>query len=359
MEFGQKLEDRLAFLKQEIDVDLRDLLEDEDMEEDVRLRAIKYKIARGLLMAWGRGDPKEGFYLPEDFDVDSFLRTHIETDACGVTDNVMLSTAAVENLRSAKGSEIVIALYKIDEVCNMVIAHKDNFDESVIGEMVEVGVDAFTAVGGAFVGAALSQGVKIASAVMAGILAGGVELVSLAVGALASVFIALSSAQRTCLGIVINNTAQDILVDNWIKGVDGEETGGLFMKHGKMLEFMEDDSVSGQSAVQVKARPVQGGAHAGLYLMSKKSCAWIGCEGTMRLKVGQDTLDFLSSCPLSQDNRVNLQLNSDKSLSEVHDLLYDDKRDSASVSNGRISALAKVNDYGGSPSYAVVIIDAV
>lgn len=346
----QSVGQTIDFLNKKLNINLHEHLENKYLNEEERYAKVKFDILRALLTSWKRGDPAKEFVLPHDFNVDEYLKTARGSNTCGIVENVLLSNEEVEKLKKASGWKLVQELGNINEVCGLVIKHQHDIS-SIADDMVKYGVDALCGVAGAAVSAALIAGEVVTTAITVGFATAGVSLIATVVSGLVTAFIELSGADKATLGLVINETNHDITVTNWRNGFDGDESGHLYMCHGKMVEFMED------GGVQVKRMPEAGGAYGGLYLMTKRSGAWIGVECTMKLTVGNNDIDFLSCCPYSQDNRINLKLNSGKNVWSIHDDLYDNGTDNTSVSGNDIKATAKINDKSGSPSYAVLSIE--
>lgn len=346
----QSVGQTIDFLNKKLNINLHEHLENKSLSEEERYLKVRFDILRALLTSWKRGDPAKEFVLPPDFNVDEYLKTAHKSNAYDITANILLSNEEVEKLKKASGKKLIQELGNINEVCGLVIKHQHDIS-SIAGDMAEYGVDALCGAAGATVSASLIAGKVVTTAITVGFATAGVALIATAISGLVTAFIELSGADKATLGLVINETNHDITVNNWKSGFDGDKSGHLYMCHGKMVEFMEDEGV------QVKRMPEAGGAYGGFYLMTKRSGAWIGVECTMKLTVGDNKIDFLSCCPYSQDNRINLKLNSGKNVWSIHDDLYDNGTDKTSVRGGGIKATAKINDKSGSPSYAVLSIE--
>ena len=340
----------IDFINKKLSINLREHLENESLNEEERYANVRMDILRALLNSWKRGDAAKEFVLPSDFKVDEYLKTAYRDNQYSLTENILLENRKLKSLKEASRRNLVDELFSIKEVCELVIKHQDDVD-SVALNMAKCGVNALCIVAGNVVSQTLINGAVVTSAIATGLVAAGVPIIAVAVSSLVTVFIELSSIDRATLGLVINETDYDATVNRWKDGFDGEESGDLYMCHGKMVEFMEDEGV------QIKRKPEAGGAYGGLYLMTKRSGAWIGVECTMKLTVGSNTIDFLSCCPYSQENRVNLKLNSGKSVWKIHDELYDNGTDKISKNGNSIKATAKINDISGSPSYALLSVE--
>lgn len=273
-------------------------------------------------------------------------------NTCGEICNLLYSRAYAQRFVNATGQEIVKAIESISEARNY-ISHHPLDANAVATDLIKSHMEAVSVRGGDAVTKALKNGADLHAAVLAGV---GVSDIAGFVQMICELFQKLMEKEKKCIGLIVNDTDFDIQVKNWKLGFNEEDSrSDLYLPHGRMQDFMSDNTVS--PAVQIRKRSGNN-VYCGLYLMTKRDSALVGVESTMRLTLigsGQ-TISYLSCCPYTQDNRVNLRANRAEPLSKLHDEMYSDKRKDAVVTAGTITAQARVNSYGGSPSYCILSI---
>lgn len=364
--FNSEIASMINFFDEALNVDLRKYYANEKLNADDRINNISREIAHGILSKWPRGDHTKDFVLPNDFNVDDFIQAEFKDNTVRPLTNLLFSKEVATNLKYATDDDIKKLLTNIYTLCQNMADDAGN-REKIVSDMIKCGIYAFDSHSGTVASGALKIIKFLPDLVNASIISAGVALVVLAVVVITTIFIELLLANKEGLGLVINDSDRNITVWEWKNGFDGgEDQSDLFMKHGKMVEFMQDkDEPFDDTAkkIQVMKRNHLG-VFGGLYYMSKRDAALIGVESTMRLTIGEegssnvDKIFFLSCCPYSQDNRVNLLIDTDNSKSpkDVHDSLYDAHKQTVMVENDRIYAIARVNDYSGSPSYTILSI---
>lgn len=271
-------------------------------------------------------------------------------NTCGEIRNLQYPRSDLGLFIHARDQGIVDAIDAVNTARELIARHP-SLPDAVASDLLQEHMTAVSAKGGNMVVESLQAGATLPAAVRAGVGASDIlEFVNM----IAELFKKLMEDEKKCIGLIVNDTDHDIEVTNWKLGFDDEDpSSGLYLPHGRMEEFMHDNTVS--PAVQIKKRS-GGYAYCGLYLMTKRDCALVGAECTMRLtlKGGGPVIDYLSCCPYTQDNRVNLAVNSSAALSEVHETLYRDKQKEVVKTAGTITATARVNSYTGSPSYCIL-----
>ncbi len=323
-------EERISFLQEvfgsELGNKVRQILNDSSIDEMEQLQLVNNTIFGSLSI---------------DFDVAMHTGRRSSTSGYGNVCNILFSKEKIETLKKASRSDIAYELNQIDEFSKYILKHKGN-SAAVTTALTTIGV---TALGGVVLA------ISPPSAVV------GIAVITAV--AITSCFTFLAAQEKYSLGLVINDTHKDVVVWQWEKGMDGQTSGSdLYLHHGKMLEFMNDDS-SGTN-VQIRCKPNENEAYAGLFFMTKRDSALVGVEATMCLRVGEDIPDnkvfFLSSCPYGEDNRVNLAPFKKTKMSTIHSALYANKMLECMTHTKNIVVQAKVNDFRGTPSYAIAYI---
>jgi len=173
------------------------------------------------------------------------------------------------------------------------------------------------------------------------------------------------------MGMIANNTANDLAVEKWRKGLDGADKGDLYLNHGKMLGFMVADqrSLKTENEVQIGALQTiaaDDGAQTmvslGLFYASKRDGALVGVEGAMIFRPKHDDSDprlvLAFSCPYSGSNGAAVKLTNDHHSAEHWwDKLEDKLGLSTTSSSGSYTVAATVNAASGGEASAIVILD--
>jgi hypothetical protein len=133
--------------------------------------------------------------------------------------------------------------------------------------------------------------------------------------------------EKVFLGMVFNNTPLGLVVNDWRKGVDGANSGDLFMNTGSMNTFMETHMNENLDSplVQVMEKFDVGSAEdniiSGGIFCAQKNFGLFGTEGAMVLsKYSADSKPTLPrfalvfACPYTLDNGVNVKVDTTGSI---------------------------------------------
>ena len=158
--------------------------------------------------------------------------------------------------------------------------------------------------------------------------------------------------------MVINNTADHFVVKDWQKGTDGAKNGDLFMQHGQMVDFMQDNENERLDSPKIQLRgkmsfgpdDPDNAVFAGIYF-GDRNFGLRGAEGVMIFTSTTSSLRFahMFAVPYFNDNRTNIRL----ITQDVGDIeaLYREMYNSAQVSvdrkEGGYHLRSSVNDPRG------------
>ncbi len=121
---------------------------------------------------------------------------------------------------------------------------------------------------------------------------------------------------KKILGLIVNDTDDDLVVKDWRKGVDGGAGGDLWMEHGHMANFPEDHASGDLNSplVQVRKRVWSGpgdeenAVYAGFYF-GDRNFGLRGVEGVMLFTSTTSNLKYahMFAVPYVNDNGTNMR----------------------------------------------------
>ena len=290
------------------------------------------------------------------------------TEAANVVPTFLVSQANFDQVRDYTGDRL--GDYVKSVVNSLSLIKEGESPEVVTAQIIATGLIGF---GGAFaygVIKALIAKEVLKQAVLLGVkAAGGVAAVVgvVAVIILELLFFLLHDNKKTFVGLVFNNTAMDLVVDDWRAGTGGDDKGDLYMAWGSATGFMEvhiDGDLS-KPAVQLPAKSEVGGetgyiVNAGIYSASK-NFGLKGAEGVFVLHpLNELTPRFalLFECPYFQDNGTNVAIDT----SHVSAKSYYDRMDGSrgldkAVEGEGYRFGARVANASGGEALGIAILD--
>ncbi len=247
----------------------------------------------------------------EGFDLNlSEGGTIIANGDIDIEPNIALSEADAKFLSTLEKEEVKTYLFNLTKRFeNMANAKTPGLlvAEMAAGGIIAVGVPmAVTVVKGLIAKQALK------TAMLAGIKGIGMKTVIGAVVIVLAtlIFYLLVENPKKILGMVINNTDDNLVVNKY-----RESNGNLFMQHGQMVDFMEDNEDGLQSPkLQIKQRLNFGENNednvvfAGIYF-ADRNIGFRGSEGVMVFTSTTTSLQFahMFAVPYTNDNRTNMR----------------------------------------------------
>jgi len=177
----------------------------------------------------------------------------------------------------------------------------------------------------------------------------------------------LHGNKKSFIGLLFNNTTNDLVVKNWREGVDGAETGDLFMAWGRVDGFMEVhvDGLESKPAVQLQAKSIVGGdidyiVQCGI-ISATKNFGLKGAEGVLvATPLDQELPRFalLFECPYFEDNGVNVAIDSTVvSARALYDRLNDSRGTEKSIESEGYAFTARVADPRGGEALGLAVLD--
>lgn len=254
-------------------------------------------------------------YQPTEHD-NKLMRALALGEDIELEPNVVLSEHNANIIRTYEGDDVYNYLFTLTKRFENMAASKTAGQlaiEIVSGGLVSVGVA--MAVGTV---KALREGLKLLGAVKSGITSIGMKT---AIGIVVFVLVALLlylilDNPKKILGLIINDTDEDFVVNDWRKGTDGNMGGALYLEHGHIVNFPEDHETGELDSpiVQLRKRYYFGEGDednsvcAGIYF-GDRNIGFRGVEGIMVFssKTTSNNVAHMFAVPYVNDNGTNMR----------------------------------------------------
>ncbi|WP_430430591.1 hypothetical protein [Oceanicaulis sp.] len=253
-------------------------------------------------------------------------------DAVEIEPNYIVSEHNAEVIATYRGQDLYDYVFTLTKRFENMSAAKSEGQlaiEIVSGGLVSVGVPmAFYTIKALRAGSALLGAVKI------GVTSLGMKtaIATVVIILVAFLLYLLLENPKKILGIVLNNTDQNFVVNNWRKGLDGDSGSDLYMAHGEMKSFMQDNETGDLDSpkVQLKSRfffspgDPDNSVCAGVFF-ADRNFGFRGSEGVMVFSSKEKSdlrvaLQF--AVPYTKDNGTNIKT-LDKAPSDMDALFRD------------------------------------
>jgi hypothetical protein len=224
---------------------------------------------------------------------------------------------------------------------------------------------------------ALLSGQALRAAVTAGVRAMGKLsiIVGVALVLITELLLYLMFAnKKVFLGIIFNNTPLNLVVHGWRNGVNGADSGDLFMNTGSTTAFMETNMTDRLNSplVQILAKfavedPEDNIVSGGIFCASKKP-GLFGTEGAMVLSpYNRDNQKILPrfalvfACPYTGDNGVNVQVDEKDIISAKRhfDNLYKSRGQHRSATGEGYTFAASSSSPKGGEAAGIATLDEI
>lgn len=339
-------------------VDLKPIFTDTTLSTGRKARRARAVLLEAILNEADRSGLHQEFVVgtDADFDENAYLSQLLDEDA-EIEPNVSMTQSDADFVMAQTGKDIHTYLFtltkRLENMSNAKTAGQLALELSV-GGLISVGVP--MAVGAV---KALRAGMTVLNAIRAGITSIGMKtaigaVVVILVGFLLYLFL---DNPKKILGMVINNTDEHLVVTDWQKGVDGAKAGHLYMSHGHMANFMQDNEEGLQSPqIQIRARAFFGEKDAdnvifgGIYF-ADRNFGLRGAEGVMVFSSKTSSLCFAHqfACPYFEDNGTNMRLinGAVPDLETLNNEMYNSRKVQVDFSDGGYRFRSGVNDARG------------
>ncbi|MBV9788413.1 MAG: hypothetical protein JOZ51_09590 [Chloroflexi bacterium] len=340
-------------------VDLKPIFASVELSVDQKARRARAALFEAILSEADRSGALLDFAPGTDFDEDPFVKQLLaeEVGEVEIEPNLALTQGDANYVMAMTGREIHTYLYtltkRMENMANAKTAGQLAV-EMVSGGLVGIGIPMAV---GAIKG--LRAGMTLLNAVRAGITSVGLKtaigvVVVALVGFLLYLFL---DNPKKILGMVINNTDEDFVVNNWRKGIDGAKDGNLFMEHGHMANFMQDSEEGLQSRqIQIKARAFfaendpDNVIFGGIYF-ADRNFGLRGSEGVMVFTSTTTSLSFAHqfAVPYTNDNGTNIRLinGAVPDIQALYREMYETRKVQVDATDGDYRLRSGVNDARG------------
>jgi len=253
-------------------------------------------------------------------------------DAVEIEPNYIVSEHNAEVIATYRGQDVYDYVFTLTKRFENMSAAKSEGQlaiEIVAGGLVSVGTPmAFYTI------KALRGGAALLSAVKTGVTSLGMKtaVATVIIILVAFLLYLLLENPKKILGIVMSNTDQNFVVNNWRKGLDGESGYDLYMAHGEMKSFMQDNQTGDLDSpkVQLKSRfffapgDPDNSVCVGVFF-ADRNIGFRGSEGVM-VFTSKETTDLRIALqfavPYTKDNGTNIKT-LDKAPSDMDALFRD------------------------------------
>ncbi|HTU15578.1 MAG TPA: hypothetical protein VMF31_10295 [Solirubrobacterales bacterium] len=343
-----------ARIKAELDVDIYALLTTDEPEEQ-RLSNARREFVAAIFARADRESLTELQLPPDQLKATLDLAAEME-----VSPNWAYTEKDLPYLMQLQGQELMDHVVDLQKRLERASLTKDIAALAatlVGGGILSVGIPAVIAAVRALIG-----GATIRAAAIAGIRAVSMATVVVAVALVLLGLIAwlIFENPKKLAGIVLNNTDHDFVV----KGFRGEG-GDLYMDHGSMVDFMQDNADGlGSDKVQIKGRAIiEPGSpdnvyYAGLYF-ADKNVGFFGAEGTMifRATKGDAAFAHQFACPYSEDNGSNIAVyKGSPGIKDLNKQMYKDRKVRVQLTDGPYAMQSTVNAPRGGEVACLAVI---
>lgn len=286
----------------------------------------------------------------EGFSADDYLHEGVDLSAdLEIEPNIALSEADAKYLSTLEGDALKTYVYSLTKRFESMQNAKSPaalVAEMIAGGVISVGVPMAI---GVIKGLIARQALKVA--MLSGVKAIGMKT---AIGAVVVVLAALLyyllfENPKKILGLVINNTDESLIVNNFTA------TGGdLYMQHGVMVNFMQDNEDGLQSKkIQIRKRQFfekdsrDNIVFAGIYF-ADRNIGFRGAEGLMLFSSTTNTniiFAHMFAVPYTNDNRTNVDVLTCRpnNLESAFRTLYDENKQRAQIEKNGYKAISTVN----------------
>lgn len=353
-EFAKQIVKRL---ESRFGIDLRSIYENDQISDKQKVRKARVVLAEAILDEADRSASRADFAPPPDFDEDGFL-TQLLSEEVDIEPNITISEHNVRYLMTLTGNDVKTYLFNLTKRFENMAAAKTPGElaiETSLGGMISVGVPAAVIAVRAY-----RAGTPLLGAIRAGITGIGMKTaIGAAVVILACLLLyLLLENPKKILGMVINDTTDHFVVKDWQKGAGGAKDGDLFMQHGQMVDFMQDNENERLDSPKIQLRgkfdfgpgDPDNAVFAGIYF-ADRNFGLRGSEGVMIFGSTTSNLRFahMFAVPYFNDNGTNIQLVT-QPVADIEVLyrdLYNSRGTSIDKSEGGYRLTSRANDPRG------------
>ena len=332
-------------LEIEFDVDLLSILLSNEQSQKQKFRNAVTELSEVILYrVYENNEELRQKWGEKDFH--NLLNDKIEIEP-----NIAISEEDALYLSDLTGEKLTQYLFTLTKRFENMSKAKS--EAMLVAEMLTSGVIAVGVPCTILVIKGLRAGQTLSAAMLAGIKGIGLKTVMVAVVAVlvSLLYYLLWENPKKILGMVINNTDENLIVKDWETG-----KGDLFMQHGEMVNFMQDNEDGLASDIlQLKQRLFFGEGDkdnvvfAGFYF-ADRNIGFRGSEGVMIFSSKTSNMKFahMFAVPYVNDNGTNIgPILGSPNLEELYRNLYDHRKVRVDFIEDNYRYTSTVNDPRG------------
>lgn len=334
-------------------VDLHEIISDSSLSTNEKIRKSQHGLLKAVLGRLGQDDR----YRKEEHteSVDGFLYA-LAADV-EVEPNVSFVPQDLPIILSYEGADVLTYLKTLTKRFELMTESTSSAQFAI--ELVASGLIGLGVPAGYAAIKAYRAGKTIKESALAGVKGIGLKTaiaIALVILVILVIFFILENPKKF-FGMVINQTPFNLIVENWEKGVGGKQEGNLYMDHGTIKNFMQDQESLSSPQYQIKGgsfldSPDDKLVFGGFYFADKR----VGVYGTGGVMIftspDNSTLEVahMFTCPYSVDNGTNMAVIADgpvKSIKTLYKGMYDTRDVNVAVTEGNYELQSRINDARG------------
>ncbi|MBO9557721.1 MAG: hypothetical protein J7515_03930 [Caulobacter sp.] len=310
---GQEI---IARLNARWDVRLDDLINNPALDFEQRRQLLTSKMVECALTEIDEYHHAMGLPIEDRVDSQTLIEQAMSAQGVELEPNLSFLESRFREIREYRGDRVkdfIVTLSNRLEVMSQAKSPGQLALEILTAGLFSVG----TSMAGLTIGA-LRAGQVLSVALRIGVTSLGIKTAVVVVVIVLAAFLLYLFMEnpKKILGLVLNDTDDDLVVRDWRRGVDGGTGGELFMQHGHMANFPEDHATGDLSSplVQIRKRAFFGPndpdnvVFAGFYF-ANKNFGLRGAEGVMLFQPGASNKRYahMFACPYVNDNGTNMR----------------------------------------------------
>lgn len=291
------------------------------------------------------------------------------SSSINVVPNVSLLESNYKLAKNYEGQELNDFVRRISNGLSLI--QEGQTAGQVAGEIIGSGLAAFALAMIIGTVKALRAGKAFRPALVLGVRAMGAVSVVVGVAALIITEILLYLLvynKKQFLGLVMNNTDLNLVVDDWRDGTGGADKGDLFVNTGSVSSFMEQHETEqfDSPLIQIGARQIiapddPDNIILGGFFFGEKNTGFHGTDGAMVFhgrQQAQPRFGLLFACPYFRDNGVNVTVDTyTRSAKDVFEALFESRDLYKTVTNAGFTFSARTAWKTGGQTMGLASLD--
>ena len=349
--------DIMEGLKNRLGVDLAPIAANEALTVEQRRRKMTARLLEATLAGIDAHNHAEGIEL-ESHDDNALIAAVLAEEATSIEPNISLTQHNFEIVRNYRGQEVYDYVFTLSKRLEAMQNAKTP------GQLaIEIGGSSLFSIGVAMAKltwTAWRGGATFLAALRTGITTLGLKTAITVVVIVLVAFLLYLFLEnpKKILGLIFNDTDENLVVTNWRAGVEGGTGGNLYVAHGHVENFMQDhaDGDLDSPLVQIRQRfffapnDPDNVVFGGVYF-ADRNFGLRGSEGVMLFTSLTTDLKIahLYAVPYTHDNGTNMRLmtGQNPNLPTLFREMYDTRKVRVDFAEGGMRFTSTVNDARG------------